>query len=225
MANRDAPSGLSPVRRVSGLPLGAVQKVYFPVGDSVAAFVGDIVSFADTGGAAALKIQGEDMEGVPAVTRSLITVFDVVGTDVMPDVMGVIVGFKPDPDNLMNKHRPASTARIAYIYPLTQDFVWEIQEDAAGTPMTAAMIGLNVQLAQTQTGSSTTGLSGMEIDSSTAATTNTHPFKVIGLSKKIGNRVNVDGVDVDQAVYEVVVNSLVSFYTPGLESLVGGLGT
>ena len=225
MANRDAPSGLRPVRRISGLPLGAVQKVYIAVGDGTATFVGDVVKYADAGGAAGLRVQGEDMEGVPTVIRAAIGDFDVVGTDNMMDILGVVVGFKPDPDNLMNKHRAASTARIAYIQPLTQDIVWEIQEDADTTPITAAMIGLNVQLVQTQTGSSTTGLSGMEVDSTTAATTNTHPFKIIGLSKRVGNAFNTAGSGSDQAVLEVIVNSVGSFYTPVLETLVGGLAT
>ena len=224
MANRDAPSGFRPVRRVSGQPMGAVQKVYFPVGDSVACFVGDLVSFADTGGAAALRIQGEDMEGVPAVTRTLITLFDVLGTDETNDVLGVVVGFKPDADNLMNKHRAASTARIAYIVPITQDIVFEIQEDADTTPITAAEIGLNAQVLQTQVGSSTTGLSGMELDSSTVATTNTFPVKIIGLSKKIGNAFNTAGSGVDQAVFEVVFNTQQTFYTPAVAAT-GGLGT
>ncbi len=224
MANRDAPSGFRPVRRVSGLPMGAVQKVYIAAAEGTATFIGDVVMYADTGGAAGLRIQGEDMEGVPTVLRAAITDFDVLGTDNMVDVMGVVVGFKPDADNLLLKHRAASTARIAYIVPITQDIVFEIQEDAAVTPIVAASIGLNAKILQTQTGSTTTGLSGMELDSDTVATTNTFPVKIIGLSKRIGNAFNTAGVDQDQAIFEVVFNTHQSFYTPGASDL-GGTAT
>jgi len=224
MANRDAPSGFRPVRRVSGLPLGAVQKVYIPVADGTAVFVGDLVKYEDTGGAAGLRVQGENMEGVPAVIRAAITDFDVLGTDETCDVMGVVVGFKPDADNLMNKHRAASTARIAYIVPLSQDIVFEIQEDADTTPIVAADIGLNAKVLQTQAGSATTGMSGMELDSSTVATTNTFPVKIIGLSKRVGNAFNTAGSGSDQAVLEVIFNTQQTWFHPSAVA-VGGLGT
>lgn len=206
MPNVDAPSGFRPVRRISGSPLGAMYKAYIPSSDGTAVFIGDLVKFDGSSGAAGLTIAGEDMEGVPSVVRAAITDFDVLGTDNVNAIAGVVVGFKSDPDNLMLKHRAASTNRIAYICPIDQDIVFEIQEDADTTPIAAASIGLNAQVLQTQAGSPTTGLSGMELDSSTVATTNTFPVRIIGLSKRVGNAFNTAGSGSDQAKFEVVFN-------------------
>jgi hypothetical protein len=139
-------------------------------------------------------------------------------------MFGVVVGFKPNPDNLMHKHRAASTDRITYVVPITQDVVFSIQEDADTTPITAAEIGLNSLVLQTQAGSATTGLSGMELDSSTVNTTNTFPVKIIGLSKRVGNAFNTAGSGSDQAVFDVVFN-FQGFFNPADSTNEGGLGT
>ena len=207
MPNVDAPSGFRPVRRISGLPLGAMYKAYIPSSDGTAVFIGDLVKFNGESGAAGTVIQGEDMEGVPQVIRAAITDFDVLGTDNVNAICGVVVGFKPNPDtSLMYKHRPASTNAIVYVCPIDQDIVFEIQEDADTTPIAAASVGLNAQVLQTQAGSTVTGLSGMELDSSTVATTNTFPVRIIGLSKRVGNAFNTAGSGSDQAKFEVVFN-------------------
>lgn len=206
MPNVDAPSGFRPVRRLSGLPLGALFKAYIPSSDSTAVFIGDLVKFDGSSGAAGLVVQGEDLEGVPSVIRAAIGDWDALGTDNHAVIAGVVVGFKPDPDNLMYKHRAASTNRIVYICPIDQDVIFEIQEDADTTPLAAADIGLNVAMVQTQAGSAVTGLSGMELDSSSKATTNTLPVKLLGLSKRVGNAFNTGGSGVDQAKFEVQFN-------------------
>jgi hypothetical protein len=206
MPNLDAPSGFRPVRRISGLPLGAFFKAYVPSTDATAIFVGDVVKFNGDSGAAGTVVQGEDVEGVPQVIRAAITDFDVLGTDNQSAICGVVVGVKPSPDNLMLKHRAASTNQILYICPIEQDVVFEIQEDADTTPIVAASVGLNAQVLQTQAGNAVTGWSGMELDSSTVATTNTFPVRIIGLSKRVGNGFNTAGSGQDQAKFEVVFN-------------------
>lgn len=205
MPNVDAPSGFRPVRRQSGLPMGGFIKAYIPASDGTATFIGDVVKFNGAGGAAGDVVQGEDVEGVMQVIRAPITDWDVVGTDAM-SICGVVVGFKPNPADLMAKHRAASTAQIVYLAPINPDMVFEIQEDADTTPIAAASIGLNAQVLQTQAGSTTTGLSGMELDSSTVNTTNTFPVRIIGLSKRVGNGFNTAGSGSDQAKFEVVFN-------------------
>jgi hypothetical protein len=192
------------------MPLGGFQKAYIPSSDSTAVFIGDLVKVNGASGAAGTVIQGEDLEGVPQVIRAAIADWDNVPIDGTPGdattigaVFGVVVGFKPDPSNLMLKHRAASTDRIVYVLPIDQDIVWEIQEDADTTPLAAADIGLNVAMIQTQAGNATTGLSGMELDSSSKATTNTLPVRLLGLSKTMGNAFNTGGSGVDQAKFVV----------------------
>lgn len=213
MPNVDSPSGFRPVRRTSGQAVGAYSKYYVPASDGTAIFVGDLVAFNGSSGAAGTVVQGEDMEGVAQVIRSAIADWDAVPIDGTPGdattigaIAGVVVGVKPNPDNLMLKHRAASTAQIIYVMPIDQDVIWEIQEDADTTPLAAADIGLNVAMIQTQAGSATTGLSGMELDSSSKATTNTLPIRLLGLSKRVGNAFNTGGSNTDQAKFEVQFN-------------------
>lgn len=206
MPNIDAPLGFRPIRRLSGLPMPAFFKAYIPSGDSTAVFLGDVVKFDGSSGAAGLRVQGEDLEGVPSVIRAPIGDWDLLSTDNHNAIAGVVVGFKPDPDALMNKYRAASTNRIVFICPIDQDVVFEIQEDADTTPLAAADIGLNVAMVQTQAGSTVTGWSGMELDSSSKATTATLPVKLLGLSKRVGNAFNTAGSGSDQAKFEVQFN-------------------
>lgn len=205
MANVDSPSGFRPVRRVSGLPVGGFFKAYVPATDGTAIFIGDVVKFNGESGAAGTVVQGEDVEGVMQVIRAAITDFDVVGTDAN-QIVGVVVGVKPNPDNLMLKHRAASTAQILYLSPIDPDMVYEIQEDADTTPIAAASVGLNASVVQTQAGNAVTGLSGMELDSTSVNTTNTLAVRIIGLSKRVGNGFNTAGSGSDQAKFEVVFN-------------------
>ena len=205
MPNIDAPSGFRPVRRQSGLPLGGFIKAYIPASDGTATFIGDVVKFNGESGAAGAVVQGEDMEGVMQVIRAAIADFDVVGTDAM-SIVGVVVGVKPNPDSLMTKHRLASTAQIVYLCPINADYVFEIQEDADTTPIVAASVGLNASLVQTQAGNAVTGLSGMELDSTTVNTTNSLALRILGLSKRVGNAFNTGGSNVDQAKFEVIFN-------------------
>lgn len=212
MPNVDAPSGFRPVRRQSGLPLGGFMKFYIPSSDSTAVFVGDLVKVNGASGSAGTVIQGEDMEGVPQVIRAALTDWDVAGTDAV-SLAGVVVGFKPDPDNLMNKHRAASTNRIVYVCPIDPDYVFEVQEDADTTPIVAASVGLNVAAIETQAGSATTGLSGLEIDSTSVNTTNSLPIRILRLSKTVGNAFNTGGSNTDQAKFEVIFN-IQNYFSP-----------
>jgi hypothetical protein len=206
MPNVDSPTGFRPVRRVSGLPLGGFFKAYVPSTDGTAIFVGDVVKFNGESGAAGTVVQGEDMEGVPQVIRAAVGDWDILGTDNQAAICGVVVGVKPNPDSLMTKQRLASTNQILYICPIEFDVVFEIQEDGDTTPIVAASVGLNAQVLQTQAGNAVTGMSGMELDSSTVNTTNTFPVRIIGLSKRVGNGFNTAGSNVDQAKFEVIFN-------------------
>jgi len=75
-----------------------------------------------------------------------------------------------------------------------QEFV--VQTDT-GTAFAAADIGLNADSEADHAGSATSGLSGQEIDMSTANTTATLPFKVLGLAPQINSLENAAGVNAD----------------------------
>ena len=71
---------------------------------------------------------------------------------------------------------------------LNHTSVLEAQEDSAGGDIAAASEGLNVEVL-VGAASTTTGLSIMELDSSTAATTNTLACRLWMPNPRVGNRV------------------------------------
>lgn len=199
MANVSAPKGLIPVRHLNGSPWNGLTVPFLcPSSDGTAIFIGDIVKMMGNSGAAGLVVGGYDCEGMAMVNR------DTTGTS-CPYAVGVVVGFSPDPTNLMNKHRVASTNRVAHVV-VDPTVVYEIQEDAVTTPVAAASVGL-LAAYTTTAGSATTGVSAIALDSDSVNTTVTLPLKILGLSKKVGNALNTAGAGSDPATFDVVFNS------------------
>jgi hypothetical protein len=177
---------------------GPFKKVVVSTGDATAIFIGDLVYYTGSSPTTGAKILGEDVAGVPIVQRL------TASSSADPaNLAGVVVGVKPNPDNLMRKHRAASTDAILYICNDPQ-VVYEMQEDADTTPIVAASIGLNANIAF-GAGVAATGVSGLEIDSNTVATTAALPLKVIGLSKKVDNDFYAGNGNVN-GKFEVVLN-------------------
>lgn len=199
MANVNRPQGLRPLRHVDGSAWnGAVMPFLIPSSDGTAVYVGDLVKNQGAAAAAGTVVNGMDCEGMWQAIR-------ISGGTTGQDVLGVVVGFLPDPTNLMTKHRAASTNRIALVC-VDPTVVYECQEDADTTPIAAASVGLNAAITTTA-GSATTGLSGMEIDSTSVATTATLPLKVLGLVKRPDNAFNTGGSGTDKAKFEVMLNT------------------
>lgn len=164
MANVDAAAGLVPVRYASGAPYnGACNRYFVPASDGTDLFVGDPVIIAG----------GADADGVPTVTRA------TAGS--AGRITGVVVGIVNDANNEV-RYRAASTA----CYVLVADdpnLLFEIQDDSVGGNLAAADIGLNADLVS-GTGSTVTGLSGFELDTSTKATTATLQLRIEGLVQR-----------------------------------------
>ena len=78
------------------------------------------------------------------------------------------------------------------VVKLNQTMVLVGKEDSVGGAIAAASEGLNCDIIVTTTASTTTGLSGMEIDSSTAATTSTLDSRLLGLYASPDNAQGVD---------------------------------
>ncbi len=195
MANLVAPFGFRPKKTLNGGDWkGLVRTCYIPSSDNTAVFVGDVVKFNGASGAAGLTISGMDMEGVPQVIV-------VASGTVTTDIAGVVVGFYPDPDNLMRKHRAASTNRAVMICPVP-NVVFEVQEDALVTPVAAASVGLNAGFTLTA-GGTLSGVSAFALDSDSVNTNATLPIRILGLSKRVGNALNTGGAGVDTATFDV----------------------
>lgn len=176
MANVDRPGGLKPVGTGSGAPWSGKVNMYAVASDDTTAiFVGDLVKLTGGAGEAGEEINGHDVEGVAEITQA------AAGDK----AVGVVVGFLANQDNLMQKHRAASQARIALVSD-DPDTLYEIQEVSGGTALTSAAVGLNANVI-VGSGNTVTGLSAMELDNTTEANTAGLNLQIKGLLKRPDN--------------------------------------
>lgn len=159
MANTSRVNGFKPVKYMNGAPYnGQCTMYYVPAADGTAMFIGDLVKLGST----------PDGSGVRGVTQA-------AAGDAC---IGVVVGIVPSMTNLDTpQYRAASTAG----YVLVADdpaIIFEAQEDGDTDPLEMVDAGLNVNFV-VGSGSTTTGASGMQIDSNTENTTATLPLKLL----------------------------------------------
>lgn len=152
MANADAPFGLRPVRYLSGAPYNGAANTYFvPASDtSNAIFIGSLVRL--TGGA--------DADGIPVVTGNVASGNPVVG---------VVVGVMPVTAE-STIYRANSTARYLMVAD-DPNLVFAVQEDSDGGALAATAAGATCMLVGFTAGSTITGLSSIELDSSNVSET------------------------------------------------------
>lgn len=174
MANANVPSGLSPVRGVYGQPFnGSVNQYSTAAGDSVAIFIGDPVKLVGT----SQVINGQ-------------TFADIAQAATGDIIVGVVVAVLPDTrDSLL--YRAGSTARIVLVADDPND-LFEAQDVSTGTPLAAADIGNNVNFV-VAAGSTFTGLSGVTLNNTTEAGTNTLDLKIVGFVNRADNEVGASG--------------------------------
>lgn len=199
MANVNRVNGFRPVKSGTGAPYNGQANLYFiPSTDSTAVFVGDLVGLAGSASA----------DGYPTVAQHAANGVPV----------GVVVGFLPEnvtPGSISNGrtpnldtpgHRLASTNR----YVLVADdpgLIMEAQEDAVGGALAVTNIGQNVQVV-VGSGSTVTGTSGMQVDSSTAATTSTHELRLVGFVNRPDNEIGNANAKVHVAFNKHQYNSV-----------------
>lgn len=170
-------AGFRPVKHKNGSPFnGQVNRYMLSASDSAVTNVGDFVvagtndSLADPNG------------GVyPCVQRA--------SSGTASAIVGVVVGFEPDYSNLNTGNvRAASTRRVALVAD-AQDIVFAGPQDGVGGVIAAASVGLNAAIAIGSASSTAPYASGMTVDSSTVATTNTLPLRVVGVTASPDNDV------------------------------------
>jgi len=173
MPNTDRPNGAMPVKNLDGSPYNGQYREY-PVdaANATAVFVGDFIMGQADGNVA------------PATAGSL-------------KIIGVCVGVAPDPTNLERRYLPASTAGTIYVAD-APDLIFEIQEDSVVSTLAATHIGSNCDLIA-GAGSTTTGQSAHEIDSSTVVTTAAN-LRLLRLIDREDNAVGIN------AKWEVLIN-------------------
>jgi hypothetical protein len=168
MANTVMKRGLVPVGTVSGAPYSGAARVYsVAAANATAIFVGDLVTAATT----SQTVNGVIMQ-------------DVVQGATGDVFQGVVVGVLPDTSTSL-PYRAASTLRRLLVCD-DPNVLFEAEDVATGTPLAAADVGLNVNVT-VGTGSTVTGYSGMELDNSTEATTNTLDLKLVAVPNRADN--------------------------------------
>ena len=170
MANADTPFGFRPVRYVGGGPYNGAFRLYSAAaGDATAMFIGDPVTLSGTS---------------QTISGSIYSDVDQSATGNV--VVGVIVGVVPVTNESL-RYRAASTQRIVMVAD-DPNLLFEIQEVSGGTALTANDIGLNANFV-VGSGSTTTALSGVELNNSGEATTNTLDLKIVGLVDRPDNAI------------------------------------
>ena len=116
-------------------------------------------------------------------------------------LLGVVVGFQPDPTDPFNgDFRKASTRRVVHVCD-DPDAIFQIQEDAVGGSVSAANVAVSANAdIVVAAGTSTTRISGTMLDSSTAVTT-TANLKIVGILRDDVNAAAQSG----GAVLEVMI--------------------
>ena len=197
MANSDTPFGLRPLRHRNGAPYnGAVNYYYVLAGYATALFLGDPVVKTGTSNTAGVKIPGAgdfDPGTLPTVNKA--TAGDGNA------ITGVVVGVFMDPDDSGAVYKPASTEAVLAVAD-DPDLVFEIQDDGAAA-LAATSVGLNAVLIYTHAGSTSTGLSGVELDtnSDAPAADASNQLTILRLKPELGNEIAAN------AVWEVKINN------------------
>lgn len=170
MANANTPFGFKPVKmHGSGAMTGGCEVFNVPASDATALFIGDPV----------IRAGSADANGVATATRA----------SASGNITGVVVGTM---DASMNPTRSRTASVNSYVLVCTDpDMVYEVQEDAVGGALAAADVGLNADIVA-GSGSSTTGLSGFQLDTSTKATTSTLPLKILGFVQRLDNAIGAN---------------------------------
>ena len=186
MANTNRPNGFMPVKHISGSPYNGQANFYSVATDEgTAIFVGDLV-----------KISGTSANGYAGVSRG-------AANNVM---VGVVVGVVPkgmDPvngkmstgsmalDTPANRFVPATDGTVRYVMVCDDpEIVMEVQADDDTSTVAAASVMANFNVIATA-GTTTTGVSNMQLDSNTGNTTNTLPLQMIGWPNRVDNEVGV----------------------------------
>jgi hypothetical protein len=160
---------------------GAVSMYYIASGDGTATFVGDIVKMSDSSAAASTADLGY---GRPLVVQAAAG----ASTDIHVGCLVSVnqhLGVSNANLNLNRIHRPASVGMYVYVAD-SNGLVMVGQSDDDTETGDTDYVGANADII-VAAGSTTTGISGMEIDSTTVETTATLPLKIVGVVLAVDN--------------------------------------
>lgn len=173
MANANRPSGLSPVKMLTGAPYNGAANIYsIAAAYATALYIGDPVISSGTA----------DADGVQGIALAAAT----------GPIRGVIVGLSSvkgalaNPSNLDITYRPAAATTKDWYALVVDDpnVIFEVQEIGTGTPLTAVACGLNVNL---ELAAGNGFISGWMVGNDDEGTTSTLQVRLLGLAQRADN--------------------------------------
>ncbi len=198
MPNVNRPAGFRPVKHLNGSAWNGQTEIYaIAAADATSIGVGDLVSIvagSDAGTPPTGSVTPVVFPGAGQITR-IATAGTVPG--------GVVVGFVPDYNNLAlpsQYHAASSGKRYAFVC-VDPSVVYEAQASAAIT--LASTVGKNASPTLGAT-SASTGVSGMQVDISTVATTATLTLKILAIAP----RADYDPTDLTNVKLWVTLNNM-----------------
>ncbi len=185
MGNINAPFGIRPIND-NGTPWnGQGRMVFFPTSQSGNIFLGDPL----------VPLGGGDAFGVPAV--------GIASAGGGATVLGGFIGVCNGPAAGGNAtstltrdlpvYRQASIANYGFVCD-DPNQLYAIQEDSVGGAMAAASADFGNADLVAGSGSTVTGFSGWQLDSSTLQTTSTLQLRILGLLRGPNNAIGVNAV-------------------------------
>lgn len=178
MANLDTPFGFKPIKHLNGCCWNGQANVYYiPSTDNTAVFVGDAVKSAGS---------ADGTGKYPTVTQA------TAGAA----VRGVVIAFSDSPfvmihpDTPNRMYRPAATAMYCLVVDDPQ-VIFEVQEDSVGNNLAATEVGLSANFV-VGSGSTSTGRSAMELDSSDTATDGYGNCRILRLVNREDNELGAN---------------------------------
>lgn len=172
MANTSRPAGLYPIEYLDGSPwTGKARMYYIPSTDNNAYAIGDPMVMAGSADAA----------GVASVTLATAGHGNAVLGALVGSGGAVYGGPGAVPGSLETTIIPASGKRSGGYYVLVTDdpnLVYAIQEGGAGSALTAADVGSNMDL---KSGTNNGYVSGWVLDNATGNTGSTYQVQLLGL--------------------------------------------
>ena len=177
MANKDAPFGGTPIRHRNGAAYNGATRTYYIPSNGSALFVGDPVVKTGTSNAAAFE--GHGIATLPTVAKA------TAGNN--NPITGFIVSFGGGTADRTITHNPASTENVVHVAD-DPDLIFLMQDNAGGT-LNQDDVGGSANLIFTESGSTSTGQSGVEFDSGTIGTSSTDQVTIQRLHDLEGNTV------------------------------------
>ena len=189
MANVDKPFGFKPLRHLNGSPWNGMFNIYYhSASDTAAIGKGDLVQADAT--------NYETTGKYPTVKRH------VAGQE---DNIGVAIGFGTNPQlmtNVANLNAVNYCAASTAMYVAVVDdptVVFEVQEDSDAGANTADQVGYFADVVVAAP-STTTGTSGMELDSSSAVAGTSQTLRILRVVNREDNELGTN------CKWEVLIN-------------------